>query len=274
MKNFGPPLAFARGLRYLGARAAAGRRRIQVKDMPQQPSNPIERSWLMRQVEKRFQQAFLRAYRSVGVTPSIFLEHLQQAHDLPVRDFRDMFDFDLRLVDELADETLRGGAKLAAAEGAGFGLGGMMTLVPDMGVLAVITMRTIQKLSLVYGFEYKTDDEVAELWIAAATAAGVDISKDLIERKVVAEFVPRVIARIATRASTEVVEKWAGRIVPLVSSVVGAGLNYYFVRTWGRRAQKHFRERHLARRAEMGRGVIEGRIPPPLPTRALPTEVS
>jgi hypothetical protein len=54
-----------------------------------------------------------------------------------------------------------------------------------------------------------------------------------------------VIQRIAARTSTEVVEKWAGRMIPLVSSALGAGLNYWFVRAWGERAKAHFRERHL-----------------------------
>ena len=86
------------------------------------------------------------------------------------------------------------------------------------------------------------------MWIAAATAAGVDISRELVEKEVVSKFVPRVIQRIAARASTEVVEKWAGRLIPLTSSVLGAGLNYYFVKAWGERARAHFRERHLQRR--------------------------
>src|SRR5947199_1702263 len=135
--------------------------------------------------------------------------------------------------------------KVAAVEGAGLGLGGMLTIVPDLSILAGITLRTIQKLSLVYGFEYSTDEETAELWIAAASAAGVDISRDLLEREVINKFVPRVIQRIATRASAEVVEKWAGRMIPLASAAIGAGLNYWFVRAWGERARAHFRQRHL-----------------------------
>ena len=217
-------------------------------------------SGLRGKLEKGLQRAFMRAYQSVGVTPGAFLAHLQQAHHLPVREFRDMLSLDIAVVDQLAQQTLRGGMKMAAAEGAGFGLGGMLTLVPDMGVLAIVTMRTIQKLSLVYGFEYTTDEEVADLWIAAATAAGVDIGKDILERRVVSQFVPRVIQRMAQKASAEVVEKWAGRVIPVVSSLVGAGLNYYFVRGWGRRAQKHFREKHLAKRAEMQQPTIEGRV--------------
>src|SRR5205823_10178893 len=147
---------------------------------------------------------------------------------------------------------IRSGMKVAATEGAGHGLGEIITIVPDLGILAGITLRTIQKLSLLYGFEFNTDDEIAELWIAAATAAGVDISRELLEKEVVNRFVPRVIQRIAAQASGEVVEKWAGRLIPLASSLIGASLNYYFVRAWGERARAHFRERHLETRNRIG----------------------
>jgi hypothetical protein len=148
---------------------------------------------------------------------------------------------------------------MAAAEGAGLGLGGMLTMVPDLGILAAITLRTIQKLSLLYGFEYNTDQEVAELWIAAASAAGVDISRELLEKEIVSRFVPRVIQRIAVQASREVVEKWSGRVIPLASSLIGAGLNYYFVRAWSERALSHFRAKHVTLRQQLAsRQVIDG----------------
>jgi hypothetical protein len=121
-------------------------------------------------------------------------------------------------------------------------------MVPDLGILSAITMRTIQKLSLIYGFEFNTEEEIANLWIAAASAAGVDISRELLEKEVVNRFVPRVIQRIAVQASGEVVEKWSGRLIPLASSLIGAGLNFYFVRAWGERAMAHFRKKHLEAR--------------------------
>jgi uncharacterized protein (DUF697 family) len=132
-------------------------------------------------------------------------------------------------------------------------MGGIFTILPDLGILAAITMRMLQKLSLVYGFPYNTEEEEAELWVAAASAAGVDIGRELVEKQVVSKFVPKVIQRIAARASGEVVEKWAGRMVPVVSAAIGAGLNYYFVRAWGERALGHFRDRHLAVRRQQER---------------------
>lgn len=170
---------------------------------------------------------------------------LRAAYGLPIATFRGVYTLEVEHLDSVAESIIRSGMKLAAVEGAGFGLGGIITIVPDLGILSAITMRTIQKLSLVYGFEMNTDDEIAELWIAAASAAGVDISRELLEKEVVNRFVPKVIQRIAARASTEVVEKWAGRLIPVASSAIGAALNYYFVRAWSQRALTHFRTKHL-----------------------------
>src|SRR5207247_9248960 len=99
---------------------------------------------------------------------------------------------------------------------------------------------------------YSTDEETAVLWIAAASAAALDISRELLEKEVINKFVPRVIQRIAVQASGEVVEKWSGRVIAVASSLIGAGLNYYFVRAWGERARAHFRERHLEKRNRIG----------------------
>jgi EcsC protein family len=218
------------------------------------------KSWLRRRVENVLQRSFLRAYRTVRVDPSRFLLQLRVAYGLPITSYQGVSSVEIAQLDNIGTQIIRSGMKVAAAEGAGFGLGGLITIVPDLGILSAITMRTIQKLSLLYGFEYNTDEETAELWIAAASAAGVDISRELVEKEVVQKFVPRVIQRIAARASTEVVEKWSGRLIPLTSSVIGAGLNYYFVKAWGKRAQQHFRQRQLEARQRIRATlpVIEG----------------
>jgi len=89
---------------------------------------------------------------------------------------------------------------------------------------------------------------MAELWVATASAAGVDIGRELIEKELVNKFVPRVIQRIAVSASAEVVEKWAARVIPVISSIIGRRPHYYFIRAWGERAKKHFRAKHLEMR--------------------------
>src|ERR1041384_6488288 len=188
------------------------------------------KSWLRRRVETALTRGVNRAYTTVRVDSDRFLLQLRSAYRVPISGYHGGFSLETQELDIVAESIIRSGMKMAAVEGAGFGLGGLITIVPDLGVLSAITMRTVQKLSLLYGFEFNTDDEIAELWIAAASAAGVDVSRELLEKEVVNRFVPRVIQRIAAKASAEVVEKWAGRLIPLASSVLGAGLNYYFVK--------------------------------------------
>jgi uncharacterized protein (DUF697 family) len=210
-----------------------------------------DRSWLRRRIEKSVSHSLMRAYKTVRVDPNRFLMELRAAYGLPITSFQGAYVLDPPILDDIAESIIHSGMKIAAVEGAGFGLGGIVTIVPDFSILAGITLRTIQRLSLLYGFEYNTDEEIAELWMAAASAAGVDLGRELVEKNVVNRLVPKIIQQISAKASTEFVEKWAGRLIPVVSSLIGAALNYYFVRGWGERAHKHFREKHLARRLAM-----------------------
>jgi hypothetical protein len=222
------------------------------------------KSWLGRRVEMALSRGLNRAYSTVRVDPGKFLMQLRTAYQLPISGYHGVYSLEVGELDIVAESIIRSGMKVAAVEGAGFGLGGLIAIVPDLGILSAVTMRTIQKLSLLYGFEFNTDDEIAELWIAAASAAGVDISRELLEKEVVNKFVPRVIQRIAARASAEVVEKWAGRVIPLASSAIGAALNYWFVRAWGERAKAHFRQRYLQVR-QSTQAIAASRDQPSLP---------
>jgi uncharacterized protein (DUF697 family) len=207
----------------------------------------------------------MRAYETVKVDPDNFRLQLRTGYGLPISTFDGVFSVPVEQLDDVALNIIRASQKLAAVEGAGLGLGGIFTILPDLGILAGITVRTIQKLSLLYGFQFTTEDEQSELWVAAATAAGVDVGRELVERQVVRRFVPRVINAIAAQAGKEVAEKIAGRVVPILSSAIGATLNYYFIRAWGERAMLHFRARHLAARQQREHTIdapVFGALPP------------
>jgi len=209
----------------------------------------------------------LRAYRGFGVNPGRYLKHLRRAYGLHVCSFREMPTVPLPVVDYLADKTMGASLKMATLEGAGAGFGGLLSILPDVGFLGGITWRMIQKLSLLHGFEYAGEDDMADLWLAAASAAGVDMGKDLVRKQVIERFVPRIIERIAVQAGGEIAETALARVVPVLGSVMCGTLNYYFVRTWGRRARQHFRERHLLLRRHLafpiGNTAATRRWPPP-----------
>lgn len=202
------------------------------------------------------------AYRRVPIDPIAYLRHVQRAHRLPIDKWEDVFYLGAHNLKPHADSTIRASCKAAALEGMGLGFGGLLTVVPNLGFLSAITLRLLQKLSLLYGFEYQTEEEVADLWLAAATAAGVDFTRELLEKQAITRIVPFLMDRVAVKLSEEVAEKWTARLIPVVSAGAGGAINYYFVRGWGRRAQRHFEERHaLVRAQRISRGLLssEGR---------------
>ena len=206
--------------------------------------------------------ALRRAYRQVQLDPKKYLRYAQRAHGLPIRSWSDARLLDESLLDPAAERIIKSSSRAAALESMGFGVGGLATILPDMGILSAITLRMLQKLSLIYGFEYSTDEEIAALWLAAASAAGLDFGRDFVKKQAAERLLPLLADAIAAKMGTEVAEKWVGRAVPVLSAGFAAALNYYFVRGWGRRAQRHFLER---RRATPVR-LIGPRVLLPLPS--------
>jgi len=194
----------------------------------------------------------LRGLRSVEIDPEDFRKHLAEKHGLWVPHFGRMKDVPIEKLDAIAERMIHDSQRLAMAQGAGFGLGGMITVLPDAGFLTVITLRLIQKLCLLYGFEENGTERRLQMWMAAGAAAGIDFSKDLAEKQMIEKLAPKIAGRLAVRIGEESAEKWVGRLVPLASSAIGGALNYTFVKAWGRRVQKHLRERHLAERSHGG----------------------
>lgn len=206
------------------------------------------RSLAGRTVGRFLKFGMLRGLRSVEVDPENFRRTLAEKHGLWVPHFGRMRDVPIEKLDAIAERMIHDAQRLAMAQGAGFGLGGVITLIPDASFLTIITLRLIQKLCLLYGFEENEQERRVQMWLAAAAATGIDFSKDLAEKQMIEKLAPRLASRLAIRIGEESAEKWIGRIVPLASSAIGGALNYSFVKTWGRRVQRHLREKHLAER--------------------------
>src|ERR1700676_583685 len=111
-----------------------------------------------------------RGLRSVEVNPEDFRRQLANKHGLWVPNFNRMQDVPLERLDEIAKSLIRDAERLALAEGAGFGLGGMITMLPDAGLLTAITLRLIQRLCLLYGFESHAARDRMVTRVAAAAA--------------------------------------------------------------------------------------------------------
>ena len=152
-----------------------------------------------RLLQSSLRAGFRRAYFHVKVNPDVYFTHLKRVHRLPVNSWRDMLHLDEHTLAPLAAKVISLSTKTAALEGMGMGLGGLLTLLPDMGILSAITVRMLQKLSLIYGFEYASEQEETDLWLAAASAAGLDLGRDFIEKQAIERIVPRIIDKIAVK---------------------------------------------------------------------------
>lgn len=205
----------------------------------------------------------VRGLRSVEIDPEVFRRELANKHGLWVPDFARMKDVPLERLDAIAAGLIRNSERLALAEGAGFGFGGMVTFLPDASLLTLITLRLIQRLCLLYGFESRGRDARLEMWKAAAAAAGVDYGKDLVEKQVLEKIAPRIAQRLAVKLGQETAEKWAGRMIPFASSAIGGALNFSFVRAWGRRVQRHLRSERLAGLTPSSDTEVEFRVSSP-----------
>src|ERR1700730_11012501 len=217
----------------------------------------MQRGWAVgRGLNRVLRFGVRRGLRSLEVNPEDFRGQLADKHGLWVPNFSRMHDVPVERLDAIAQKLIRDAERLALAEGAGFGLGGMITLIPDAGILTAITLRLIQRLCLLYGFEMRGQDERVELWLAAASATGVDYGKDLVEKQMFEKLAPRIAKRLAVKLGEETAEKWVGRMIPVASSAISRILDFSFVRTWGRRVQRNLREKHAARRASNARAAL------------------
>jgi EcsC protein family len=79
-----------------------------------------------------------RGLHSIAVEPEDFRKRLADKHALWVPNFSRMHDVPLERLDEIARELIGDAGRLAFAEGAGFGLGGMVTLLPDISLLTAM----------------------------------------------------------------------------------------------------------------------------------------
>lgn len=160
-----------------------------LKAMPRLP-----KSFAGRTLGRFMRFGMIRGLRSVEIDPDDFRKYLSDKHGLWVPHFGRMKDVPVEKLDAIAARLMHDAQRLALAQGAGLGLGGMITLIPDASLLTIITLRLIQRLCLLYGFEEKDNEQRLELWMAAAAAAGIDFGKDLAEKHMMEKLAPALPA--------------------------------------------------------------------------------
>ena len=88
----------------------------------------------------------LRGMRSIEVDPEMFRRELSEKHGLWVPSLARLKEVPVEHLDAVAAKLIRDAERLALVEGAGLGLGGLITFLPDASFLTIITLRLIQRL--------------------------------------------------------------------------------------------------------------------------------
>lgn len=180
----------------------------------------------------------------------------------------ELSDCPLEKLDELARGCFTENAVLAAVEGGGTGLGGIVLIAADIPLLFTINLRLIQQIGASYGFpmqgpEYAPvvlsifnvaasssreakNEALREISVAAAALAG-----DLNYRGRVSgtfrdqnRHLPREIAK-------NIVGRKLAQAIPIAGAAIGAGINYWFTTETAETAYMLFRALYIERKERL-----------------------
>lgn len=177
---------------------------------------------------------------------------------------------DLELSDRLADEVHNWGIGIAAAEGAGTGFFGIFGAPVDVPALIMLSLRTIEKIGVCYGYECKTkeDEDFIMGILSAAGANSVEeklaaltairaIETTLIKQtwKKMAETAAKNqfskegaiigLKALAKQLSINITKRKALAAIPYIGALIGGSMNAWYVRDIGWAARRLFQERWL-----------------------------
>src|SRR5260370_40557488 len=107
--------------------------------------------WFRGRVETALLKGLTRAYSTVQVDHDKFLLQVRAAYRLPISSYQGVYSLDVNELDAVADSIVRSGMKIAAVEGAGFCLGGLLTIVSHPRILSASTIRANHERRRVYG---------------------------------------------------------------------------------------------------------------------------
>jgi uncharacterized protein (DUF697 family) len=184
---------------------------------------------------------------------------------LEISSMDDLKDAPLEKLDIVARSCFNENAILAAVEGGGTGLGGVVLIAADIPLLFGINLRLIQQIGASYGFpmdgpEYgpvvlsifnvaasgtreAKNEALREITVAAAALAG-DMSY---RGRVSGTFrdqnrhLPREIAK-------NIVGRKMAQAIPIAGAAIGAGINYWFTTETAETAFMLFRALYIERK--------------------------
>ena len=157
----------------------------------------------------------------------------------------------LEACDALANRVHNWSVALAVGEGGGTGAAGALGLAADLPLIVTLSLRTIHKIGLCYGYECSdASDRKFILGVLAASGANSAEEKAAALEMLRAGQLDEGISMqsLAKQLGVNLARRKVLQSIPLVGAGVGAGVNGWLIREVGWAARRAFQERWLADR--------------------------
>jgi hypothetical protein len=191
--------------------------------------------------------------RAASIDPDRFCDDLRE-RGLPIQRLTDLRTLDTALLDPVAESLIESARRRSALSGVGLGMGGWLAIPPEILAQLVQQLKLAQRLSLLYGVDFRSPAGELALWKAMAEGADVTVPIEGSPRQVAGSLPARigrtpvavnpVVSRLALAVVRQIVTRRAlpvGRLVPVVASGVGMVSNYVQFGRAGRRMMAYYR---------------------------------
>lgn len=247
---------------------------------------------LLRRIQQAIDEGWLEhLYRASSVgTDELYLE-LRQA-GVEVYSPGELIRVPTGMIDPVAQATVERSRRVGAMTGAGFGMGGWLTILPELGWYLAQLLRLAQRVSLLYGFEVQSAKGRLELWEALSQALELPVELEGVESvepvgltlggsalggmslgglplgglPIVFRAAPirdNLTQQVARRVVRAVAMRMVGRftrLLPVVSVGVAGFASYRLLGRVGVRLKETYRSRHLLRAMALSDGMVSEEV--------------
>jgi EcsC protein family len=154
--------------------------------------------------------------------------------------------------DKLARIAYRKHVRLSRLEGAVFGVGGAITVAPDVVSLLWIQSRMVFYIAAAYGYDPRHPMRPAELLAlqrvyptaaearSALDGVGKHMAQAMAERALLHRNSPGLRMRLTKYAAKRVARRYAGKLIPLIGAPIGAVQNSRVTKELGVRTLAYY----------------------------------
>ncbi len=210
-------------------------------------------------------------YRLASVPPSEVFSNFRK-EGLDVYTASDILEMPTERIDPIVDKVIRRATWRGTFYGATFGMGGLLSVPPELAYMFVTLVRLAQRVSLSYGQDYDSVRGRLELWAGLGRSMGIELDLEGLESDVYRHLpvvfgtgpfrdpllfkaAQKILVTIGFRMSTRV-----ARFVPLLGAGVGMASTFTYLSNVGKRLKEDYRTKHQLRQMKLGDSAFSEEI--------------